>query len=160
MCSGDPFCTLNIHSRDYGQISARSWRPTSELEWETAKKYSYWDSATVGLTSGCWSSFPKAAVEALAPSQLELGNTEVIFNFPSFMSHPAEIKRHLLSGGPPPPPPTYPESSWDQDNNASYRTSTHPPAPAGPRQPRPAQTSFLGGAPIDLLGGYSSPGDF
>ena len=150
VCSGDPFCLLNIHSKDYGQISARSWRPTSELEWKTAKKYSYWDSATVGLTSGCWSSFPKAAVEALAPSQLELGNTEVIINFPSFISHPASIKRHLATGGPPPPPPSYPESSWGQAVSSNYATSSHPPAPAGPRQPGPTQSSFMGATPIDL----------
>ena len=37
VCSGDPLCLLNIHSKDYGQIPARSWRPTSELEWKTAK---------------------------------------------------------------------------------------------------------------------------
>ena len=66
VCSGDPFCMLNIHSRDCGQISARSWRPAPDLEWETAKSYSFWDSTIVGLTSGCWSSFPKAAVEAPA----------------------------------------------------------------------------------------------
>ena len=141
---------MNIHSKDYGQISARSWWPTSELEWETAKKYSYWDSATVGLTSGCWSSFPKAAVEALAPSQLELGNTEVIINFPSFISHPASIKRHLATGGPPPPPPSYPEGSWGQAVSSNYATSSHPPAPAGPRQPGPTQSSFMGATPIDL----------
>ena len=158
VCSGDPFCLLSIHSKDYGQINARSWWPTSELEWKTAKKYSYWDSSTVGLTSSSWSGFPKAAAEALVPSQLELGNTEVIINFPSFISHPAEIKHHLRTGGPPPPPPTYPESSWDQSVNANYATSSHPPAPSGPRQPRPTQ-QMLGWPPIDLVQGYSSGGD-
>ena len=144
-CSGDPSCILNIHSRDYGQISARSWWPTSELEWETAKSYSYWDSTIVGLTSGCWSSFPKAAVEALVPSQLELGNTEVIINSPSFISHPAAIRRNLLAGRPPPPPPVQPESSWDPHYDPSYGSSNYAPAPTGP--------------PMDLLGGYDSPDD-
>ena len=41
VCPGDPFCMLNIRSRDYGQISARGWRPPSELEWKTSKPYSY-----------------------------------------------------------------------------------------------------------------------
>ena len=156
LCSGDPFCLFNVHSKDYGQISARSWWPTSELEWKTAKKYSFWDSSTVGLTTDCWSSFPKAAVETLAPSQLELNNTEVIINFPSFISHPGAIKRHLARGGPPPPPPSYPESSWDNEASASYRASTHPPAASGPRQPREAHFA----PPMDLLTGYDSLDDF
>ena len=159
VCSRDPFCLLNSHSRDYGQISARSWWPSSELEWETAKSYSYLGSTVVGLTSGCWSSFPGAAVEALVPSQLELGNTGVIINSPSFISRPATIKRHLLTGGPPPPPPTQPESSWEPDYGASYRSSNYAPAPTGPRHNNPTQVSFPGGPPIDLLGGYDSPGD-
>ena len=96
---------LNIHSKDYGQISARSWRPSSELEWKTAKPYSYWDSTIAGLTSSSWSSFPKAGVEALIPAQLELGRTEVLINFPSFISHPGAAKCHLVAGGRPPPPP-------------------------------------------------------
>ena len=152
ICSGDPFCLINLHSKASGQISARSWWPASELEWKTAKKYSFWDSSTVGLTTDCWSSFPKAGVEALIPSQLELNNTEVIINFPSFISHPGEIKRHLVTGGPPPPPPCYPESSWEHDRSASYRTSSQPPAPTGPLPPHPAQY----GTPMDLLAGYGS----
>ena len=145
VCSGDPFCMLNIYSRDYGQISARSWWPTSELEWKAAKQYSYWDSTVVGLTSGCWSSCPRAAVEALASSQLELGNTQVIINFPSFISRPGTIKRNLLAGRPPPPPPVQPESSWDPHYDPSYGSSNYAPAPTGP--------------PMDLLGGYDSPDD-
>ena len=95
--------------------------------------------------------FPKAAVETLIPSQLELSNTEVIINFPSFISHPRLIKRHLAKGGPPPPPPSYPESSWDNEASASYRASIHPPAASGPRQFAP---------PVDLLTGYDSLDDF
>ena len=123
---------------------------------ENRQKYSYWDPSTVGLTSGSWSSFPKAAAEDLVPSQLELGNTEVIINFPSFISHPADIKRHVRSGGAPPPPPTYPESSWDQSAHASYATSSHPPAPTGAHQLVPFQSSRSGWPPIDLLGAYTS----
>ena len=152
VCSGDPFCMINMHSKEYGQLSARSWWPVSELEWKTARKYSYFDTATVGLTSPCWSTFPKAAVAALSPPKLELENTEVIINFPSFISHPADIKRHLMTGGPPPPPPIYPENSWGQDHGASYGSSNHPPAPAGPRQPRATQSSFTFGPSVDLLG--------
>ena len=105
----------------------------------------------MGLTTDCWSGFPKAAAEDLAPSQLELNNTEVIINFPSFISHPGAIKRHLAKGGPPPPPPTYPESSWDNEGSASYRASTHPPAASGPRQFAP---------PMDQLMGYDSIDEF
>ena len=160
ICSGDPFCLFNVHSKDYGQLSARSWWPTSELEWKTAKKYSYWDSSTVGLAIDCWSHFPKAAVEDLTPPQLELNNTEVIMNFPSFISHPGAIKRHLATGAPPPPPPRYPESSWDHEAGASYSASGRPPAASGPRQ----STCFLRAPsfvpPVDLLTGYDSQDDF
>ena len=152
ICSGDPFCLINLHSKASGQVSARSWWPTTELEWKTAKKYSYWDSSTVGLTTDCWSSFPKASVEALLPAQLELNNTEVIINFPSFISHPGEIKKHLVTGGPPPPPPSYPESSWNQDPSASYGTSTHFPATSGAQQQDQSQLV----TPMDLLAGYGA----
>ena len=120
MCSGDPLCLLNIHSKDYGQISARSWWPTSELEWETAKPYSYWDSTIVGLQTSSWSNFPKAGGGALIPAQLELGRAEVLINFPSITSHRASIKRYLATGGSPPPPPTQPESSWGGGRQANY----------------------------------------
>ena len=149
MCSGDSSCLLNIRSKDYGQISARSWRPTSELEWKTAKSYSYWDSTIVGLTSGCWSSFPRAGVEALVPAQLELGNTEVFINSPS----------HLMAGGPPPPPPTQPESSWERNYDASYGSSTYAPAPPEPNHGNRHRVSPAEGAPVDPLGDYDSPDD-
>ena len=154
IASGDPFCLFNVHSKDYGQISARSWWPTSELEWKAAKKYSFWDSSTVGLTTDSWSSFPKAAAETLIPSQLELNNTEAIINFPSFISHPGDIKRHLNTGGPPPPPPQYPESSWEHTKSASYQTTSQPPAPTGPLPPHP----IAYGTPLELLAGYGSGG--
>ena len=35
--SGGPFGLFNVHSAAYGQLSVRSWRPTSEGEWEKAK---------------------------------------------------------------------------------------------------------------------------
>ena len=110
----------------------------------------------MGLTSGCWSSFPKAAAEDLVPSQLELGNTEVIINFPSFISHPADIKRHLMAGGPPPPPPTQPESSWEAGYGANYGSSTYAPAPPESRHGNPPRASSAGRPPVDLLGDYSS----
>ena len=95
MCSGDSFCLFNVQSKDYGQLSAQSWRPAQETEWKQAKPYSYWDTATVGLTSSSWTSFPKAAASTLTPTQFELEHTEVLINFPSFISHPAAIKRRL-----------------------------------------------------------------
>ena len=36
-----PFGLFNVHSAAYGQLSVRSWRPTSEGEWKQAKPYSY-----------------------------------------------------------------------------------------------------------------------
>ena len=159
VCSGGPCCLLNIHSKDYGQISARSWWPASELEWETAKPYSFWDSTIVGLTSGSLSSFPKAGVEALIPPQLELGNTEVLIDSPSFCSRPAAIKRHLMAGRPPPPPPTQPESSWEAGYGANYGSSTYAPAPPESRRGDPPRASFGGRPPVDLLGYYDSPDD-
>ena len=110
MCSGGPFCLFNAHSLQYGQISARSWWPASDVKWKQAKPYSYWGSATVGLTSSSWASVPKAEAPALIPAQLEMEHTEVLINFPSFLSHPATIQRHVATGGLPPPPPARPES--------------------------------------------------
>ena len=77
MCSGGPFCLFNVRSLQYGQISARSWWPASDVKWKQAKPYSFWGSATVGLTSSSWASFPKAEASALAPAQLEMEHTEV-----------------------------------------------------------------------------------
>ena len=39
--SGGPFGLFNVHSAAYGQLSVRSWRPTSEGDWKQAKPYSY-----------------------------------------------------------------------------------------------------------------------
>ena len=152
-------CMLNIRSKDLGQISARSWWPASEREWKTAKPYSYWNSTIVGLTSGSWSSFPNAGVEALSPSQLELGNTEVLINSPSFISHPATINRHLMAEGPPPPPPAQPESSWGAGYGANYGSSTCAPAPTGSHHGNPPRASLAEGPPVDILGDYDSPDD-
>ena len=77
MFPGGPFCLRNVHSKDYGQISVRSWRPASEIELEKAKPYSFWDTAAVGLTSSSWASFPKAAASALIPAQIEMEHMEV-----------------------------------------------------------------------------------
>ena len=77
MCSGGPFCLFNARSLQYGQISARSWWPASDVKWKQAKPYSYQGSATVGLTSSSWASFPKAEASALTPAQLEMEHTEV-----------------------------------------------------------------------------------
>ena len=110
MCSGDPFCPFNVHSLQYGQLSARSWRPATR--WKGAKPYSYRGPGTVGLMSSSWGISPKAGVSALTPAQLEMEHTEVLINFPSFLSRPATVKRRLNTRGPPPPPPQRPESSW------------------------------------------------
>ena len=125
MCPGGPVCLFNVHSKDYGQISARGWWPTSEIEWKQAKPYSFWVSATVGLTPSSWASLPKAAASALIPAELEMEHTEVLINFPSFLSHPASIKRHINTGGPPPPPPKRAEDSWEAGaSSANYAKST------------------------------------
>ena len=151
---------LNIHSRDYGQISARSWRPTSELEWETAKPYSYWDSTIVGLQTSSWSNFPKAGGEALVPAQLELGNTEALINFPSFISRPATIKRYLATGGSPPPPPTQPESSWEGGQQANYGRSTATQAPSVSHRGDPPFAPAAEYPPVYISGDYGSPSEF
>ena len=154
VCSGDPLFLFNIRSKEYGQIFARRWLPSSELEWKTAKPYSYWDSSIVGLTSSSWANFPKVGAYALIPPQLEMERTEVLINFPSFLSRPATIKRHLVSGGPPPPPPTQPESSWEgRSTEANYAKYSPAPAPSDLYASEHApQTTLQEYAGIDLLG--------
>ena len=156
LCSGDPFCLFNVHSKDYGQISSRSWWPTSGIEWKGAKLYSYWDSTTVGLTSSSRTSFPKAGASALIPAQLEMERAEVLINFPSCLSLPATIKRHVFSGVPPPPPPAQPESSWEGGAaSANYSKSTPAPPDLFPETvsvPHSALREYTGD---DLLGMFT-----
>ena len=154
MCSGGPFCLFNVHSKDYGRISARGWWPASEIERKQAKPYSFWVSATVGLTPSSWASLPKAAASALIPAELEMEHTEVLINFPNFLSRPATIKRHINTGGPPPPPPRRAESSWEAGaSSANYAKST--PAPPDLYEEAVESTALQEYAGADHLGMFT-----
>ena len=140
-----------VHSIQYGLLSAQSWRPATEIEWKQAKPDGYWDSATVGLTSSSWTSFPKAAASALIPAQIEMNHTEVLINFPSFFSRPATAKRRINAGGPPPPPPRRPESSWGAGaSSANNAKST--PAPPDLFEEAGGSYALQEFAGVDLLG--------
>ena len=74
--------------------------------WETATTsipYSYWDTADVGLTTDAWRGFPKLPVSKQQPRLFPRGNTELAFNFPSFVASPAVIRGNAKAGGPPSP---------------------------------------------------------
>ena len=113
-------------------------------------------STTVGLTSSSRTYFPKAGASALIPAQLEMERAEVLINFPSFLSRPATIKRHVFPGGPPPPPPAQPESSWEGGAaSANYAKSTPAPPDLYPETasvPHSALQEYTGD---DLLGMFT-----
>ena len=145
-----PFLPFNAHSIQYGQLSARSWRPATEIGWKRAKPYSFWDSAAVGLAPSSWASFPKAAASAPIPAQIEMDHTEVFINSPSFFSHSATVSRHLTTGGPPPPSPHIPESSWGAGaSSANYAKATRAPPDLYDETPESCALQQLAGA--DLL---------
>ena len=156
MCPGGPVCLFNVQSKDYGQLSARSWWPARGSEWEMAKPYRYWGAATVGLPSSSWTSFPKTAASTLTPIQFELEHAEVLIDLPSFISHPAAIKRHLNTSGPPPPPPHSAEGSCARGaSSANYANSAA--SPPNLFEEAVENTALQEYAGPDLLGMFTGP---
>ena len=100
---------------------------------------------------------PKAGASALIPAQREMERTDVLINFPSFLSRPATIKRHVFSGGRPPPPPAQPESSWEAGAaSANYDKSTPAPPDLYPETvtlPRSALQEFAGDDLLEMFTG-------
>ena len=102
---GDPFQVIAVHIPSRSQPPIRSWWPSSENKWRTAKNYSYFDGAGIGLTKDIWGHLPNLGAPELRHELFPLENTEILIDFPTYIPPPAEVRYYVNRGEAPLPPP-------------------------------------------------------
>ena len=113
LTAGDPVKLTAIQGASRWELSARSWWPTTDLEWKASSPDSFWPTMDVGLIKKQFASFPKVGAELINPRNLPSEHTELILHYPKFVAPANEVQAYVTSGQEQPPPPPRPDSTWD-----------------------------------------------
>ena len=78
-------------SNSTGALTARSWRPASDMEWQLARPDSFWGRDDVSILSATWSRRPEIGVEIPRPDRLPFGNAWLAPNLPRGLASSAPL---------------------------------------------------------------------